>query len=733
MKTEEIVDHLLNVIKIGIFAVLLTPLILGPFGINFAEYPKALFFRCGIEVLFVLYLSLVLFNTKYLPKKSILTASIVLFIAIMTISSIFGVNFTRSFFGTMQRGEGLILHFHLLAFFVIITSVFSGKKDWLNLLKASVIVSGISSLAAILQQIGACSFYSMYKNFSTRLTGTLSNPDLFSSYIVLAIFITLFILIAESNKNLKLLWSGIIILNCYTLFFSGTRASWLGFLAGIIVILIFNFFRLEKKKKIIISVCVLAVFIFAVVALLNLQWIENNLGSHYLVKRFTDLNFGDRVEIWKSAIEAIKQKPILGWGFESFIFASDKFMKSGLSDGIYFDRPHNKVLESLEYGGILGFVSYLLIFVAVCYLIFKYAKLWADYNNKSKILYSSILIALFVAGFVQNIFSFDNISSYILYFLVLGFINNNFSDFSQKSFDDLKQFKIGPMFRIIIISLVSISMIWVLYVINIKPTIAAMYFPASVIYETKNVKKAFFGYKQGISMNTIYDSELRISFIDRMLYLAEGDTADDEKENIIKALLDIEPLIYQSIKNNDDQINHLYQYLARIYEQKYLLYKNPEDLIKFEEIINESMKFNSSVSASFQFLAELNIFNGNYSEAEEYIRKYCSLNTSGCVGEEGFYKSMALSYLRTKKYELAAESYQKALSINYAYKKENPILTKEELENSLNLINYTAIAYCLKLKDIDSCKKVYEEAGVVFPEYKETFGNYFKAVKSQIK
>jgi hypothetical protein len=121
-------------------------------------------------------------------------------------------------------------------------------------------------------------------------------------------------------------------------------------------------------------------------------------------------------------------------------------------------------------------------------LVFKYAKLWDGYNKKSKTLYGSILIAFFVGGFVQSVFSFDNITTFILYFLMLGFINNNFC---EQSSENSKEYKINPKFRIILILAVSVCMIWILYVVNLKPTIASIYFINSVGNETNNVDKAF--------------------------------------------------------------------------------------------------------------------------------------------------------------------------------------------------------------------------------------------------
>jgi tetratricopeptide (TPR) repeat protein len=235
-------------------------------------------------------------------------------------------------------------------------------------------------------------------------------------------------------------------------------------------------------------------------------------------------------------------------------------------------------------------------------------------------------------------------------------------------------------------------------------------------------------------MNTVYDSELRMSFADRSLYMLESGKANEkQKEKIIKGLLDIEPLLYQSIKNNDEQPNHLYQYIARIYEQKYLLYKDPEDLVKLEDILNEAFQFNPDVSDLYQITAELRVLQNRETDVEDYVKKSCALDIAGCKSEYSFYKKIAITYLRTKKYELAAENYQKVLDIDYKYKKDHPILSDEEFKNIFNSINSLAIIYCLNLKDVDSCKKVYENAGNVFPEYKVAFNNYFKMFKSQVE
>ena len=142
----------LKIIKIGVILILFTPLVLGPFGLSLSNYPKTVFFRTLVEIIFIFYLLLIFFNSKYLPRFSPLVLAYSAFVGILIISSFFGINFYRSFWGDLHRAEGLILHLHLLVFFLILISIFPKKDDWLLFFKLSVIISAFSSFAGILQK-----------------------------------------------------------------------------------------------------------------------------------------------------------------------------------------------------------------------------------------------------------------------------------------------------------------------------------------------------------------------------------------------------------------------------------------------------------------------------------------------------------------------------------------------------------------------------------------------------
>ncbi len=282
-------NTLLKIIKIGLILVFLTPLVLGPFGLTFSAYPKTVYFRSLIEIVFIFYFLLVYLKPKkYLPKVSPLRLVVSSFMLILFLASLFGVNFYRSFFGDLNRNEGLILHLHLFLFFIILISVFNKKETWFNLFKITVIVSAISSFIGILQKLGVTYFYSFYGISPThRITGTLSNPDFFGAFLTLAIYLGIFVFFTEKKKIFKIIWLLILGLNIYTLILSQTKAALLGTIIGIIFLAFFWFFLYSKtsprSKKAVFLIILLVLFLLLLTISSN-----NGIVPYFIFSRFSE-------------------------------------------------------------------------------------------------------------------------------------------------------------------------------------------------------------------------------------------------------------------------------------------------------------------------------------------------------------------------------------------------------------------------------------------------------------
>jgi len=743
MKYEEL---LLKGIKIGVFAILFTPLILGAIGLTLSAYPKAVFFRTLIEITFIFYLLLVFFNSRYFPKISPLLLVVFGFVGILILTSLTGINPYRSFFGDPERAEGVILHLHLLAFFLIIISVFNKKKEWLELFKIAVLVSGFSGLAGILQKFDISSFYGVA--LPSRISGTLSNPDFFGPYIVLAIFLGLFVFLLEEERKWKIVWKSILILNCLTLFLSGTRGAWVGFGVGVAFLFCFWFFRYsnlrpvksakggvplgqfnrvnQKKRKIILfGILFLTIFVFLITLNQERIGLEENFFFQRFYSFFNPLeSLASRIDVWEIAVNAWKEKPILGWGPESFSFVFDKYFKADylqhIPESMYFDYPHNKVMELMAGTGLLGTLCYFSIFVVLFYLIFRYIK--SSEENKSSIL-GLILAAFFISYFVQNLLIFDTISAYLLFFLVLGFVNNNFLPINKKRLRlNLKRY-VGKKTKFFFITPLILLSLISFYHINYKPTVAVMAFPGSVAYEQDYPHLALSGYKEALNKNTIYDKDFQWVLVERLILILEMGRAKDVEEEFIKTLSDLRPLLEKDLEKPDRRPVDYYRYLARINERIYLFSKDPVFLVAMEEIAKKGLDFNNQKPQFYRLIGRKKILENNYEDGERFFQKASTLLPDSFGNTTSFHRYLGSAYYKAGNKQKAAEEFKKVVDRNYYWKKFGPkplkkqkILPKDT-QAAVSFVEGVAVLFCRGLQDFETGFQIYKRAIEVYPEH----------------
>ena len=121
--------------------------------------------------------------------------------------------------------------------------------------------------------------------------------------------------------------------------------------------------------------------------------------------------------------KGILEKPVLGWGWENFNVPFNKYFNPVITRDIgsrpWYDRAHNVIVETGVATGILGLLIYLSIFAWAIKL------LWQSREHKKNILDGNLfLIILLLIYFLQNLFVFDTLNSYLMLFLILAFIQS---------------------------------------------------------------------------------------------------------------------------------------------------------------------------------------------------------------------------------------------------------------------------------------------------------------------
>ena len=120
------------------------------------------------------------------------------------------------------------------------------------------------------------------------------------------------------------------------------------------------------------------------------------------------------------ATKGVLERPVFGWGQENYAIVFDKYYDPRMyAQEPWFDRVHNIIFDWLVAGGVVGLVSYLSIFAATLWVLWKKSKAGAHVFSVAE---RSIITGLIAGYFIHNLSVFDNITSYILFGTVLGYL-----------------------------------------------------------------------------------------------------------------------------------------------------------------------------------------------------------------------------------------------------------------------------------------------------------------------
>ncbi len=422
-------------VKLALFA----PLALAPFfaGETFSFpangfFPfisfKAIFFRVVIELgVFSLILHLLFSATRREQFQLLLrrlrhpiALAVIAFALLFLITAFTGINPTNSLWSNFERGEGAFQVLHYALFFLLIFVLFVKKEELYRLIKLNLIVSFIMCLYALPQ------FFEIQNTLHTigsngRVSGTLGNPSYLAAYLLINFAFIIFAISRAKTRTQRAWLFALFAFEFFTFLNTGTRGAYVALAAGAIVIYILNIFITSNPKTrmrlLVVLVGLLAFGAAGIGAYASFPKLQNIL----VLNRLFDVKgavtgFEPRSWTWGSAIEGIKEKPILGWGAENYPNAFDKYYNPkhyGIES--FFDRTHNVFLEYLISGGMVLFLAYLAIF----YYYYRSLK------GRPKNFWYSVLVAMPIVYFIQGFFLFDVLPIYVILFLFLAFVVNS--------------------------------------------------------------------------------------------------------------------------------------------------------------------------------------------------------------------------------------------------------------------------------------------------------------------
>lgn len=423
--------------------------------------------------MFFLWVFVAVFDRKYLPRKTPVLAALGLTLFFLTLSTIFGENPFRSFWSNYERMEGLIGHLHLFAYFIILTSVLRIKRDWKILFGTMIGVSSLVTIYGFLQFFGRTAIH----QGDTRVDATFGNSAYLAVFLIFHLFLIALFLFWSKKLWLRISLGFLFLLEFFVMLLTATRGAILGFFGGLflfgILMLVFS-----KNKKLRYSFALVVVLIVVLTSLFLFFKGSSFVKQNYVLARLASISFSDttvesRFTIWGMSWRGFQEHPLLGWGPENYNLVFNNYYEPILyKQEPWFDRSHNVMFDWLTTTGLFGALSYLGIFMTTLYMI------WTGYKRKIFSLTESTLVVSVLAAYTfHNLFVFDNLTSYFMFFSILGYVHSSYSE-KPKDEDNRQKHKMSVKKEIgglgyFLITFVFLLTIFSLYFVNVKPMMAA--------------------------------------------------------------------------------------------------------------------------------------------------------------------------------------------------------------------------------------------------------------------
>lgn len=262
--------------------------------------------------------------------------------------------------------------------------------------RAIAAAGALSGAYALAQSMGLDPFLNPAL-YTFRPPATFGHAAYLGSFLLTAGFLSAAAFTLETSRPWRALCAASAAVSLAGIAVCGTRAVWVGLLAGACLPLVYRR-RLPRPRVLLIASAAAAALL--VVLRLSPAW---NAIAARAAQFPTDLAGGTRLPLWHDTLALIAAHPLTGTGPESFSVAFPAFQSLELSrlyPAFYHESPHSAWLDAAAAAGLPG----LLTLVALCAAGFY----WARRDGRRPLAAAAALAALAVTHsfFVLTIPSF---------------------------------------------------------------------------------------------------------------------------------------------------------------------------------------------------------------------------------------------------------------------------------------------------------------------------------------
>ncbi|MFA6994892.1 MAG: O-antigen ligase family protein [Patescibacteria group bacterium] len=406
---------------------------------NVFEFNKLIIFKILVYwLLFFTFLKIIFYESRltWSPliffKKYWLVPAI--FIIGLSFTLLNSLNPTLSFYGIMERQAGLASYLFYFLWFILVSfnvltinnqavSSLSNYNDRVGqnlkrLVVTLVFSASLVSLYGLLQILNIDFLIWPEAPWLThRIFSTFGQPNFLASWLLLVIPLSLYLFLISRRVLTKFACLLMFSVQLIALFLTGSRGGLLAllFVSALFLIYLLSRASWSRFRKYL-------VILFFVILSFSSLWVLDYY-SHGRVRQLADFSQGSsgvRLNIYQAASEAIKARPLWGYGLEN---EGDIFIKYYLPDwGVYgnvgqsADRAHNLILDILLSTGVYGLILFSLYYYFFFNLVRDNLK-----NNWQRSL--TLALGLGAIGYlISLLFNFTVVAAEVYFWLFLALL-----------------------------------------------------------------------------------------------------------------------------------------------------------------------------------------------------------------------------------------------------------------------------------------------------------------------
>ncbi|MFC1789567.1 O-antigen ligase family protein [Patescibacteria group bacterium] len=599
-KNSTLTNVLKKIIFIGTGFVLFTPFIVsGKYFFPFVG-PKSIYFFGLVEIIFAVWLILIFIAPKYRPKLNILTIALIVFIISAILSTFLGADPARSFWSKYERMTGLLMYFHLFAFFLTTSSIFRKKEEWLKIFGVSVFASILMGALTLFNLIGVNLLGNLAE--ATRGGATIGNSSFLGTYLLFNFFLALYLIFNSRNLFKVFSVTGLVIIGA-ALIFSTARAALLSTIGGLVLLFLLWLILSGKKNFKLYGTILVIILLIGIILSVFLATKPGNFVND-AVKQQIGNTFGGRLIVWEGAWKGFLDRPMFGWGPENFDYVFTKHFNSCMlgpdcGGDIWYDRAHNVVFDTLVMTGLVGLLSYLGLFLASFYVLWR--QFW---NQNINFWTAGIFTVVLMAYFIQNLTVFDMVNSYMMFFLMLSFI----SVLEKKEGNKISERK--PNLLVIVAVLIIFIISFFKFVID--PLSADRNIIVSFSIPHTSQERLNF-YTKTLDISPVGRFQIVDFFTQNDLEFLQNQSSEISNESAKKILnfdaQELEKVIQESPL---DYRSHLR--LGQLYNA-YAVINNTSKFSNAEEVLNKAIELSPTNQQGYWALAQTRVYEGRLEDA----------------------------------------------------------------------------------------------------------------------